>query len=154
MKAHILNTTPCNVPNSIYFSTCTHKKKESLIPKVTFALCSTQEIHAANTFLSQEIEKVICYNNISYICAGYSSVSSHSRAMLYISLYCHATKYAKDMQNRINLIVTTALLMLFKFLLQQFLGDQQVLETYKIEWNHFLFALDNHRKTWRQDFLG
>lgn len=128
MKAHILNTTPCNVPNSIYFSTCAHKKKVSLIPKVTFALCSTQEIHAANTFLSQEIEKVICYNNISYICAGYSSVSSRSRATLCISLYCHATKYAEstsNMQNHVNLIVTTALLMLFMFLLQQLVGDHK-----------------------------
>ena len=84
--------------------------KKSLIPKVTFALCSTQEIHAANTFLSQEIEKVLCYDNI-YICAG-------SRAMLYISLYCRATKYKIRMQNRVNLIGTAALLMLFKFLLQ------------------------------------
>lgn len=74
--------------------------------------------------------------------------------VVYFLILCHATKYAKDMQNRINLIVTTALLMLFKFLLQQFLGDQQVLETYKIEWNNFLFALNNHRKTWHQDFLG
>lgn len=51
-------------------------KKGSLIPKVAFALCSTQKIHAANTFLSQVIEKGVCYNNISYICAGYSSVST------------------------------------------------------------------------------
>lgn len=41
------------------------QKKGSLIPKVTFALCSSQEIHAANTFLAQ---KVLCYNNVLQMC--------------------------------------------------------------------------------------
>lgn len=62
-------------PTPSIFQQARTKKKESLIPKVAFALCSTQKIHAANTFLSQVIEKE-CYNNISYICAGYSSVST------------------------------------------------------------------------------
>lgn len=130
------------------------QKKREFNSQSHFSLCSTQENHAANTFLSQEIEKVICYNNISYICAGYSSVSSRSRAMLCISLYCHATKYAEstsNMQNHVNLIVTTAHLMLFMFyifhLLQQFVGDQQVLDLHKMERIHCLFALKNRRKT-------
>lgn len=36
------------------------------------------------------------------------------------------------MQNRVNLIGTTGLLMFFKFLLQQCVGDQQVLDTQNI----------------------
>lgn len=37
------------------------------------------------------------------------------------------------MQNRVNLIVATGLLMFFEFPLQQFAGDQQVLDMHKIQ---------------------
>ena len=36
MKAHILNTTPCTVPNSIYFSTLPMKKKKRKERKSVF----------------------------------------------------------------------------------------------------------------------
>lgn len=118
-----------------------HARKKSLIPKVTFALCSTQEIHAQTHFYLKKLK--ICYNNISCIWAGYSSVSSRPRPMLHISLCCHATKYARDMQNHVNLIVTTALLMLFKFLLQQLLV---ISKCWIIEWIKCLFALTTTEK--------
>ena len=76
MKAHILNTTPCTVPNSIYFSTLPMKKKKEkkgnlcLIPKVAFGLYSAREVRAVNTdffFLSN-------YNNNLYIFAAESKI--------------------------------------------------------------------------------
>lgn len=42
--------------------------------------------------------------------------------------------------------------MFFKFPLQQFAGDQQVLDVHKIQWIHCLFALNNDRKTRHGDF--
>lgn len=74
MKAHILNTTPCTVPNSIYFSAIPMKKRVSSIPKVTFGLYSVKEIHAVNTdFLS----KICHYNNNLYIFAAESKNFTH-----------------------------------------------------------------------------
>lgn len=66
-----------------------------------------------------------------------------SNVVYFLILLC--SKYARDMQNHVNLTATIAFMMLLKFLLQQFVCDQQVLDNHKVECIHCLFGLNNQK---------
>lgn len=115
MKAHILNTTPCTVPNSIYFSTHTRKNRE-FNSQSHFCLVSDQgKPCRKHIFISKKIEKVLCYYNNSDRCRCCLQLLTISCSVLCIPL----TARPWNMQILVNLMLTAAPVVPFRFLLKQ-----------------------------------